>query len=127
MGGGNVAVDVAVCALRLGAAQVEMVCLEKREEMPAHAWEIQGAEEEGVVIHNSWGPREIRPDGNVIFRRCTRVFDEKGRFSPAYDDSQTREFEADQVILAIGQAADLSFLDQGLPGVNPAGADSGGG
>ena len=114
VGGGNVAVDVALSALRLGATQVEMVCLEKRLEMPAHAGEILGAEAEGVVIHNSWGPKEIRPDGTVCCKACTRVFDEKGRFNPSYHDSKTQDFAADQVILAIGQTADLSFLDEGV-------------
>ena len=111
VGGGNVAVDVALSALRLGAGQVDMVCLEKRDEMPAHEWEIKGAEEEGVIIHNSWGPKELSPDGTMTFKACTRVFDEKGRFNPAYDESQTQDFAVDQVIMAIGQASDLSFLN----------------
>ncbi|MBW1887095.1 MAG: FAD-dependent oxidoreductase, partial [Deltaproteobacteria bacterium] len=56
IGGGNVAVDVAMTALRCGAKEITMACLESREEMPAHEWEIQGAIEEGVRLMPSWGP-----------------------------------------------------------------------
>ena len=59
IGGGNVAMDVARSARRLGAAEVHAFCLESRPEMPAHPWEIEEAEEEGIQIHNSWGPKEI--------------------------------------------------------------------
>jgi NADPH-dependent glutamate synthase beta subunit-like oxidoreductase len=111
VGGGNVAVDVALSSLRQGAASVDMVCLERREEMPAHTWEVEGAEAEGVKVHNSWGPLKVGPEGKVDFRRCTRVFSDDGAFNPEYDDSQTTSFSADQVILAIGQASDLSLLE----------------
>jgi NADPH-dependent glutamate synthase beta subunit-like oxidoreductase len=59
IGGGNVAVDCAMTARRLGCADVTMVCLEKREEMPAHNWEIQQALEEGIKIIPGWGPKEF--------------------------------------------------------------------
>jgi len=118
IGGGNVAVDVAQSALRCGAKEVTMACLESREEMPAHEWEIQGAIEEGVRLLPSWGPEKILSDnGNVTgveLARCTSVFDEKGNFCPAFDD--TREsIQGDQVIMAIGQASDLSFLEEASP------------
>jgi heterodisulfide reductase subunit A-like polyferredoxin len=114
IGGGNVAVDVALSALRIGAKEVEMFCLEKREEMPAYEWEIEDALEEGVKIHCSWGPerfegKEGKVNG-VCFKRCTSVFDADGRFSPSYDEKETTSSSADTVIVAIGQAADLSFL-----------------
>ncbi|MBN1103829.1 MAG: FAD-dependent oxidoreductase [Deltaproteobacteria bacterium] len=113
VGGGNVAVDVALTALRVGAKEVTMACLESREEMPASAWEIEQALEEGVRIMPSWGPHRIIGENGQVraveLVTCTCVFDEKGNFCPAF--GETREtVEADQVILAIGQAADLSFL-----------------
>lgn len=119
IGGGNVAVDVALSALRMGAEEVKMYCLEKREEMPAHEWEIEDAREEGVAINCSWGPtrfedKEGRVTG-VNFKRCTAVFDPEGRFNPSYDEKETTSSSADTVIVAIGQAADLSFLGKENP------------
>ena len=115
IGGGNVAIDTARTALRLEAGEVHLYCLEDYEHMPAHRWEIDEAEEEGVRVHAGWGPKEIfGGNGAVIgagFKRCTRVFDENGQFNPAYDELQTEMISADCVILAIGQASDLSFLD----------------
>jgi NADPH-dependent glutamate synthase beta subunit-like oxidoreductase len=113
VGGGNVAVDVALTAMRIGAKEVTMACLESREQMPASPWEIEQALEEGVRIMPSWGPhRIIGEDGrvkSVELVTCTSVFDENGAFCPAFGDLK-EIVEADQVILAIGQAADLSFL-----------------
>ncbi|MFH1083721.1 MAG: FAD-dependent oxidoreductase [Pseudomonadota bacterium] len=114
IGGGSVAVDVALIALRRGAGDVTMVCLESRKEMPAHEWEIDGALEEGVRLMPSWGPGKIlRKDGQITgmeLVRCTKVFDEKRGFSPAFEDIK-EIIEGDQVIMAIGQASDLSFLE----------------
>ena len=114
VGGGNVAVDVALTALRLGAGEVTMACLESREEMPANPWEIEMALEEGVRLMPSWGPKRIISDNGKVsgieLVRCTSVFDDGGNFCPAFDDAK-ETLEADQVILAIGQAADLSFVD----------------
>jgi NADPH-dependent glutamate synthase beta subunit-like oxidoreductase len=113
VGGGNVAVDVALTAMRIGAKEVTMACLESREEMPASPSEIEQAIEEGVKIMPSWGPRRIVGENGKVraveLMTCTSVFDEKGAFCPAFGDSK-EIVEADQVILAIGQAADLSFL-----------------
>jgi heterodisulfide reductase subunit A-like polyferredoxin len=121
VGGGNVAVDVALTARRLGAAEVHMVCLEKREEMPASSWEIEQAIEEGVRIHPSWGPRGIRiRDGKVAgldAQRCSEVFDEKGMFNPTFNECILRGFDADMVILAIGQAPETTFV-QDVPELN---------
>ncbi len=110
LGGGNVAIDVAMTALRQGAADVRMVCLEQREEMPANAAEIRAAEEEGIAIENGWGPLKITADNRIALKCCTRVFDTEGRFNPQYDETRTRTFDVDHVILAIGQAADLTCV-----------------
>jgi len=109
IGGGNVAIDVALTAKRLGADRVDLACLEKREEMPAHEWECQGALSEGIVFHNAWGPKAVTGGGRaagVDLVRCTRVFDEQGGFNPAFDENETTHLEADHVILAVGQAVD---------------------
>ena len=63
IGGGNVAVDAARSARRLGAAGVQMISLESRSEMPAYAWEVDEAEAEGVSVRNSWGIRELLGEG----------------------------------------------------------------
>jgi NADPH-dependent glutamate synthase beta subunit-like oxidoreductase len=120
VGGGNVAVDVARTAIRLGVGELTMVCLESREEMPAWKREIEGAVEEKVEIINSFGPKTIEgKDGKVTgveFKRCTRVFDEKNRFNPQYDEADVQTLAADTVILAIGQSAELDFAKgQNIP------------
>ncbi len=119
IGGGNVAIDVAMTARRQGADQVEVVSLESRQEMPAHEWEIADAVEEGVRLNPAWGPQEIT-GGNgratgVKLQRCSRVFDDEGRFAPTFDDSQFSETDADHVIIAIGQRSDFSFLKEDDP------------
>jgi formate dehydrogenase beta subunit len=115
IGGGGVAMDVALTALRLGARDVQVACLECREEMPANEWEIEEAIEEGVILHPSWGPSKIVSDNGrvqgVDLICCTCVFDEQGRFNPSFDESETTSLEADAVILAIGQASDLSLVE----------------
>lgn len=120
IGGGNVAIDVARSALRLGAKEVKMVCLEARNEMPAYSWEIEEALEEGIEINCSWGPKRFLQGKNgrvagLEVKQCIRVFDEQGRFNPKFNEEVTTTFEGDTVIVAIGQAADLSFLkDSGV-------------
>ena len=119
IGGGNVAMDVARSALRQGGRQVHVVCLESRAEMPAHSWEIAEAEEEGVILHPGWGPERIAGSGCVSavqFKACTAVFDDAKRFKPQFDEMRTLLLDADTVLMAIGQAAQLEFL-QGQPGV----------
>jgi len=114
IGGGNVAMDAARTARRLGAVEVCAVCLESPEEMPAHPWEIEEAEEEGVREKHRWGPRQINErDGKVAaieFEKCTSVFDGEGKFNPTFDKEVTTKIECDTVIIAIGQATDLSVL-----------------
>jgi NADH-quinone oxidoreductase subunit F len=107
IGGGNVAIDAARTAVRLGADDVHLFCLESREEMPAIDLEIEEAEEEGVTIHPSWGPVRIRSKKRKVtaleVKQCTRVFDREGRFRPTYDEDTTGSIEADTIIFAIGQ------------------------
>jgi NADPH-dependent glutamate synthase beta subunit-like oxidoreductase len=114
VGGGNVAIDVALTAKRLGADNVHLFCLEKREEMPAHEWEIARAEEEGVLINNSWGPKKVLGNGTVTglgLVKCSSVFDDSGNFDPAYEEEITYKAEANHIILAVGQQADLGFVE----------------
>jgi len=114
VGGGNVAVDVALTALRTGAKEVVMACLERREEMPANDWEIEQAVEEGVRLMPAWGPDRVLREGDrvtgVELVQCASVFDDEGNFCPAFGELR-ETVEADQVILAVGQAADLSFAE----------------
>ena len=115
IGGGNAAVDVAVSALRLGAEEAIMACLESREEMPALPWEIELAVEQGVKLMPCWGPyRVLKSDGKVKgmeLVRCTAVFDDQGRFAPTLDSTVKETVEADQIMLAVGYAADLRFVE----------------
>jgi len=115
IGGGNVAVDVARTVRRLGSASVKMVCLESRDEMPAHDWEIEDALQEGVEIHCSFGPhRIIGIDGQVgglEFKEVDCVFDEDGRFNPKFHPTNKTEISGDAVIFAIGQGSDIDFLN----------------
>jgi len=115
IGGGNVAVDVARTALRLGAKRVNMVCLEDEKEIPAWDWEVRETIEEGISIHHRRGPKAILTDGDSIkgleTTKVTRVFDDEGRFSPEFDESDLSTIDCDTVIFAIGQASELGFLE----------------
>ncbi|MBO4330724.1 MAG: FAD-dependent oxidoreductase [Oscillospiraceae bacterium] len=118
-GGGNVAMDVALTAKRLGAEKVTLICLEQRHEMPASAEEIKRAEEEGVVIHNGWGLGSVVTDASgkvtgLDSKRCVSVRDENGRFAPVYDENDRTVYSSDFIILATGQSVDLSFLGEGF-------------
>ncbi len=115
----RVALDVAREAARRGALEVDVVSLESEREMPAMKSEqgreeLEVAREEAVSFIPSWGPKRIVVrDGKAVgieLVRCVRVFDDTGRFKPEFDESQRRTIEADTIILAIGQAPDLSFL-----------------
>lgn len=114
-GGGNVAMDVAITAKRLGAKKVTMACVEPRDRMPASKEEIARAEEEGITIMPSWGlGRVIEEDNNVRgmeLKKCLSVWDENGRYNPVYDENDTIVVKADSILMAIGQLVDLSFLD----------------
>jgi heterodisulfide reductase subunit A2 len=121
IGGGNVAIDAARSARRLGAAAVHMVCLEARTEMPAYDWEVEEALEEGVELHDSWGIAGFRGERGVravALKRCTAVFDEQGRFSPRYDEQVTDALDCDAAIVAIGMGPDT----EAFPSLAPDGA-----
>jgi heterodisulfide reductase subunit A len=115
IGGGAVAMDVARVALRRGAEKVTLYCLEERDAMPAFEEEVEAALAEGIEIRNGWGPaRFVGSNGRatgVEFKKCTRVFDEQGRFSPTYDESTTVSETADRVLVAIGQGTDVTYLE----------------
>lgn len=108
IGGGNVAIDSARVSVRCGAKEVNMYCLEQRDEMPAADYEVAEAEEDGVKVNCGWGPKEIlTKDGKVsavVFKKCVSVKDENGRFSPKYDENDTITVECDSVVLSIGQS-----------------------
>ena len=114
IGGGNVAVDTARTAERLGATSVQIVCLERRDQMPAGEWEIEQARQEGAKILARWAPKKIITDyGKVTgieVMKCVSVFDREGRFSPSYDEKITTVLEADTVLVAIGQTPDVEFV-----------------
>lgn len=123
IGGGSVAMDAARTARRTGSAEVCVVCLETRDlgskdRMPALDAEIREAEEEGIVIHPSLGVREIRTaNGGVAgirAKRCVSVYGAGGRFDPQFDDgAESPVFDAESVIVAIGQAAEEPAFAKG--------------
>jgi len=131
IGGGNVAYDVARTVLRQiaydtartaarlpGTGRVHLVSLETLEEMPADTLEILEGAEEGIVRLNGWGPVQIlRDEGGrvtgVHFRRCARVYDESRRFAPVFEDTTRQTVPCDTVLLSVGQAPNLTFLEDG--------------
>ena len=125
-------VDISLSALRLGAREVDIVCLERRNEMPAALEEIEEAEAEGIILFPGFGPkRVIGQDGRVVGLETLKtkwVFDENKRFNPAFYDNSETVLECDTIIMAIGQAPRLDFLKpedkveispRGLIAVNP--------
>lgn len=138
IGGGNVAYDVARTVVRQiaydtartaarlpGGPKVCLTSLESLEEMPADTLEILEGDEEGIERRNGWGPLSIERDEHgtvtgVRFRRCLRVYDENRRFSPVYDDAQIDVVPCDTVLMAVGQAPNVSFLESaGLEYMRP--------
>ena len=106
--------DVSRQALRMGAREVHLVCLESREEMPASEEEIEEGLMEGMKIHPSLGPKQfVGKNGKLTgleVIHCTAVFDAQRRFNPTFAAGTETIIPCDTVILAIGQASDLSFL-----------------
>jgi formate dehydrogenase (NADP+) beta subunit len=131
IGGGNVAYDVARSVVRqiafdtartaarlAGTTKVHLVSLESAEEMPADTIEIVEGDEEGIERSNGWGPTEIVRDNDgrvtgVKFRKCLRVYNEEHKFDPIFDENDTLVIPSDTVLLAVGQAPKLSFLEDG--------------
>ena len=104
--------DVARTAARMGA-RVTVVALETREEMPAHEFEIEEAEVEGIALRHRLGPKAIVGNGRVSGLEVldvASVFDPDGRFNPKLIDRTEQVIPCDSVIIAIGQAPDLSWL-----------------
>ncbi len=120
VGGGNVAIDVALTAKRKGAKTVTLVCLEARDEMPAWKHEIEESLESDIKIVNSFGPKTFFIDksskfSGIEFKTCTAVFDVEGRFNPTYDENECQPIFGDTVIISIGQSMDLTHIkEQGL-------------
>ncbi|MCL2227120.1 MAG: FAD binding domain-containing protein [Oscillospiraceae bacterium] len=116
VGGGNVAMDVAITAKRLGAKKVTLACLEPRERMPASSEEVARAEEEGIVVLPSWGVSKVLESGGKVsgmeLRRCVTPWDASGAFNPQYDDNEKLTVNAHNILMAVGQQADLSFLGE---------------
>src|ERR1700693_6247496 len=106
--------DVSRQALRMGAREVHLVCLESRQEMPASAEEIEEGLVEGIRIHPSLGPKQfVGQHGTVTgleVIQCISVFDAQRRFSPTFESGTETIIPCDTIILAIGQASDVSFL-----------------
>jgi NADPH-dependent glutamate synthase beta subunit-like oxidoreductase len=147
VGGGNVAFDVGRTVLRQAyydmartavrqeeVAEVHLCCLESFMEMPADDVEIAEGAEEGINLHPSLGPKEILRDSDgkvtaVVFQKVLQVYDENKKFSPVFDSSVLTTLECDTVLLAVGQASDISFVepqkhgieisDRGIPTVDP--------
>lgn len=130
VGGGNVAIDVALTAKRKGAKKVTLICLEKREEMPAWEHEIEEALEGDIEIVNSFGPKSFFIDksnnvSGIEFKTCTAVFDGEGRFNPQYDENVCQPYFGDTVIVAIGQSTNLDGIkEQGIAISRPGGLEA---
>ena len=109
IGGGNVAIDCSRNAIRAGKGKVLQYSLENWDIMPASMEERYEAMEDGVILNGGWGPKEILTDESgavcgIVFKQCTRVFDDEGRFAPTYDEETTTTVECRHVILAVGQS-----------------------
>ncbi len=115
LGGGNVAIDCARTAVRMGC-EVHLTCLESREQMPAHAWEVEAAEAEGVILHPGRAFERILDDGQGRAGgvECTRVssfsFDERGRLLVEKVADSNHILDCDTVIFSVGQRAGLAFI-----------------
>jgi NADPH-dependent glutamate synthase beta subunit-like oxidoreductase/CO/xanthine dehydrogenase FAD-binding subunit len=116
VGGGNVAMDVAITAKRLGAKSVTLASLEQAWEMPAGAEEIARAIEEGIIIRNGYGVSHLIYEGEKVrgmeLVTCTSVRNAEGRFDPQYDRNLTITVDCDSVLMAAGQKVDLSFIEE---------------
>lgn len=115
IGGGNVALDVARSARRIGVEEVNLICLEEKGKMPAHNWEVEEAIEEGVILHAGFGSDKIVGEEKVRgieIKKCLNIFDEEGNFNPVFDNNN-KLLEVDNIIFAVGQGIDNSFIKEG--------------
>ncbi len=125
------AADSSRMALRSGAKEVHLVCLESRDEMPADDIEVHEGVEEGVKLHTSRGPLEIIGENGKVTGLATRkvksVFDAEGRFNPTFEEELGEVIPADTVMLSIGQSIDDAFvkdvpelqLERGIVKIDP--------
>ncbi len=117
------AFDAARTATRAGAGHVTIISLEDRDEMPAHDFEVEEAEHEGIELVHRRGPARITVENGRVTgldtTKVLRVFNDEGRFAPEFDENDTKHFEADTIILAIGQAIDLDAIGPNGPEVSP--------
>ncbi len=115
IGGGNVAIDVAMTARRLGAEHIDIVSLEQRNQLPAHKGDFVDAQQEDIAFYHGWGPQEIgvksKRVSDVKFKRCTSVMDATGKFAPCFNEKETLVLDANWVIPAIGQIFDCGQID----------------
>lgn len=120
IGGGNVAIDAARTAGRLGAQEVHLVCLESRKIMPAYLTEVEGAEKEGIKILYRTMPIQIYSNGKCIDRlECIKVRggkrDNRGWLKwPKRIEGTNFMMSADTIIVAIGETVDVPFLPSGI-------------
>ena len=116
------AFDAARTAARAGAKQVTIISLESKDEMPAHEFEVEEAGHEGITFVHRRGPAQITTSNGQVTGLDTvgvlSVFNDEGRFAPEFDQSDTKHFEADTIILAIGQAIDLDAIGPNGPEVS---------
>lgn len=114
IGGGNVAIDAARTASRCSKGQISMFCLEQRNDMPASEEEIQEALEENIALQCGWGPKEVLSENGkvtgIILKKCIRVFDRDGRFSPVYDENDTQTVACQNIIFSVGQGIEWGGL-----------------
>ena len=117
IGGGNIAADVARTAVRCGAENVSLYCLEGYDEMPMGEEDRSECERDGVAIYAGWGPREVSVEGGkaagVSFVKCLKVKDENGRFAPVYDENTVQVAPCTTVLFCIGQKAEWRELLSG--------------
>ena len=110
IGAGEVAVDAVLSAHKLGA-DVEMFCLETREEMHASADDVAEILGLGIPIENAWSALKIEKEGKIVFEHVDSLYDDQHHFNPQFDPTKTCERPVNQVILAIGQTTNLSFVE----------------
>ena len=117
IGGGNIAADVARTAVRCGAENVSLYCLEGYDEMPMGEEDRSECERDGVAVYAGWGPREVSVEGGkaagVSFVKCLKVKDENGRFAPVYDENTVQVAPCTTVLFCIGQKAEWRELLSG--------------
>ena len=117
IGGGNIAADVARTAVRCGAENVSLYCLEGYDEMPMGEEDRSECERDGVAVYAGWGPREVSVEGGkaagVSFVKCLKVKDENGRFAPVYDENTVQMAPCTTVLFCIGQKVEWRELLSG--------------